>query len=166
MKLCLSYSLYRLSIIQQHKLTAFSMIRWVSAKLHYTQRDRSREVLAATNLPHRNAIVLTSTCQYVVMWQFFGRWWWICCTTSCRIVVSSSVGGVVHHVRSRCPCSGVWHLSRDYKYYCDSIPRRIRLPDYDGSDRNYDSTAIRLRSDYDVTRAPASIRRDSTRAKI
>ena len=37
--------------------------------------------------------------------------------------------------------------------------------DYDGSDRNYDSTAIRLRSDYDVWRAPASIRRDSTRAK-
>jgi len=35
--------------------------------------------------------------------------WQICCTTSCRIVVSSSVGGVVQHVRSRCPCSGVWH---------------------------------------------------------
>jgi len=31
--------------------------------------------------------------------------------TSCRIVVSSFVGGVVQHVRSRCPCSGVWHLS-------------------------------------------------------
>jgi len=34
----------------------------------------------------------------IVMWQ-------ICC----RIVVSLSVGGVVQHVRSRCPCSGVWH---------------------------------------------------------
>jgi len=31
--------------------------------------------------------------------------WQICCTTSCRIVVSSSVGGIVQHVRSRCPCS-------------------------------------------------------------
>ena len=37
--------------------------------------------------------------------------WRICCTTSCRIVVILSVGGVVQHVRSRCPCSaGVWHL--------------------------------------------------------
>jgi len=36
--------------------------------------------------------------------------WQICCTTSCRIVVSLSVGGVVQHIRSRCPCSGVWHL--------------------------------------------------------
>ena len=38
----------------------------------------------------------------VAMWQ-------ICCTTSCRIVVSLSVGGVVQHIRNRCPCSGVWH---------------------------------------------------------
>jgi len=38
--------------------------------------------------------------------------WRICCITSCRTVVSSSVGGVVQHVRSRCPCSGVWHLIR------------------------------------------------------
>ena len=44
--------------------------------------------------------------------------WQICCTTSCTIVVSSSVGGVtavVQHVRrllrSRCPCSGVWHYA-------------------------------------------------------
>ena len=34
-----------------------------------------------------------------------------------------------------------------------------------GRDYNCDSTTIRLRSDYDVSRAPASIRRDSTRAK-
>jgi len=36
--------------------------------------------------------------------------WQICCTTSSRIVVSLSVGGVVQHVRSRCPCvdCGVW----------------------------------------------------------
>jgi len=27
------------------------------------------------------------------------------------VVVSSSVGGVVQHVRSRCPCSGVWPLT-------------------------------------------------------
>jgi len=32
-------------------------------------------------------------------------------------------------------------------------------------DYNCDSTMIRLRSDYDVSRAPASIHRDSTRAK-
>jgi len=32
----------------------------------------------------------------------------ICRTTSCRIVASSSVGGVAQHIRSRCPCSGVW----------------------------------------------------------
>ena len=47
--------------------------------------------------------------------------------------------------------------------------RRIRRYhdafDYDRSDRNYDSTAIRLQSDYDVSRTPASIRRDSMRAK-
>jgi len=30
---------------------------------------------------------------------------------------------------------------------------------------DYDTTTIRLRSDYDISRAPASIRRDSTRAK-
>jgi len=53
-----------------------------------------------------------STCQDGEMWQIFVRWWRICCTTSCRIVVSSSVGGVVQHVRSRCPCSGVWHYSK------------------------------------------------------
>ena len=27
-----------------------------------------------------------------------------------QLVVSLAVGGVVQHVRSRCPCSGVWHL--------------------------------------------------------
>jgi len=52
-----------------------------------------------------------STCQDVGMWKIFVRWWWICCTTSCRTVVSLSVGGVVQHIRSRCPCSGVWHLT-------------------------------------------------------
>jgi len=37
--------------------------------------------------------------------------WQICCTASCRIiVVSLSVGGVVQHVRSRCPC-GVWYTT-------------------------------------------------------
>ena len=55
-----------------------------------------------------------STCQDVWMWQIFVRWWWICCTASCRIVVSSSVGGVVQHVRSRCPCNGVWALRRTF----------------------------------------------------
>jgi len=50
--------------------------------------------------------------------------WQICCTTSCRIVVSLSVGGVEQHVRSRCPCSGVWHLlSAVAKYSADVKPR-------------------------------------------
>jgi len=39
--------------------------------------------------------------------------WQICSATSCRIVVSLSDGGVVQHVHSQCPCSGVWHLLHD-----------------------------------------------------
>jgi len=66
---------------------------------------------STTNLPHRSARAQLSTCPDVGMWQIFVRLWWLCCTTSCRIVVSSSVGGVVQHVRSRCPCSGVWHYT-------------------------------------------------------
>jgi len=34
----------------------------------------------------------------IAMWQIF--------CTCCRIVVNLSVGGVVQHVRSRCPCRG------------------------------------------------------------
>ena len=53
------------------------------------------------NVPRSN--ILTSMLgSGIAMWQ-------ICSTTSCRIVVSLSVGGVVQHVRTRCPCSGVWH---------------------------------------------------------
>ena len=61
----------------------------------------------------------------------------------------------------------VYTISPKAVIYCDSstIRRYHDAFDYDGSDRNYDSTAIRLRSDYDVSRAPVSIRRDSTRAK-
>jgi len=76
-----------------------------------------------------------STCEDVGMWQIFVRWWWICCTTSCRIVVSSSVGGVrlccIQHVRSRCPCSGVWHLVAQVLFYCtkrNSPPSRVSVP--------------------------------------
>jgi len=76
-----------------------------------------------------------STCQDVGMWQIFVRWWWIYCTTSCRTAVSSSVGGVVQHLSSRCPCSGVWHLlfkrtdaksttTRSIKCYCYASVRR------------------------------------------
>ena len=33
-----------------------------------------------------------------------------------------SVGGVVQHVRSRCPCSGVWHLCGwQLKVSCDAV---------------------------------------------
>jgi len=56
-------------------------------------------------------------------------------------------------------------LSRDYNCDSTTIRRYHDAFDYDGSDRNYDLTAIRLRSDYDVSRTSASIRRDSTRAK-
>jgi len=55
------------------------------------------------NLPHPNIL----TCRDVGLWH---------CDVanllyeSCRIVVSLPVGSVVQHVRSRCPCSGVWHL--------------------------------------------------------
>jgi len=52
-----------------------------------------------------------------------------------------------------------------FDYDKTTIRRYHDAFDYDGSDRNYDSTAIRLRSDYDVLRAPASIRRNSTREK-
>ena len=38
--------------------------------------------------------------------------WWICCTASCRTIVSLSVGGVVQHVLSRGPSSGVWAIYR------------------------------------------------------
>jgi len=57
--------------------------------------------------------------------------WQICCTTSCRIVVSSSVGdGVVQYVRSRCPCSGVWHL---IPYSVFGIVNLVKCPDYASS---------------------------------
>jgi len=50
-----------------------------------------------------------STSWHVEMFSSGTAMWQIRWTTSCRIVVSLSVGGVVQHVRSRCPCSGVWH---------------------------------------------------------
>ena len=40
---------------------------------------------------------------------------------SCRIIVSSSVGGVIQHVRSRCPCSGVWHLHRKWLHLDNGV---------------------------------------------
>jgi len=45
-----------------------------------------------------------------------------------------------------------------FDYDTTTIRRYHDAFDYGGSDRNYDSTAIRLRSDYEVSRAPASIR--------
>jgi len=57
-------------------------------------------------LPRPNIL----TCRDVGFWHCV---WQICCTTSCRIIVENlSVGGVVQHVRSRCPRSGVWHFIR------------------------------------------------------
>ena len=75
------------------------------------QAHNNSTTCCTTNLPHRNARAQhLDMSRHFGMWQISVRWWRICCTTSCRIVVSLSVGGVVQHVRSRCPCSGVWHL--------------------------------------------------------
>ena len=74
----------------------------LSVKLHYADTGYGH-VVHPNILTCRDFALRFATC------QIFVRWWWICCTTSCRIVVSLSVGGVVQHVRSRCPCSGVWH---------------------------------------------------------
>jgi len=40
--------------------------------------------------------------------------------------MSSSIGGVVQHVRSRCPCSGVWHL---FVFFLQHIKRNIFFAD-------------------------------------
>ena len=56
-------------------------------------------------------------------------------------------------------------LQLRFHYDTTTIQRYYDAFNYDGSDRNYDSTAKRLRQDYDVSHAPASIRRDLTRAK-
>jgi len=47
----------------------------------------------------------------------------------------------------------------------EALHKLMFYPQHLRGDYSYDSTVIRLRSDYDVSRAPASIRRDSTRAK-
>ena len=102
------------------------------AKLHYTDTSYGHVVQHHQRTPtdERTTILQQichiampepniSTCQDVGMWQIFVRRCWICCTTSRRILVSSSVGGVrcqlvvfVTGVRSRCPCSGVRHLTK------------------------------------------------------
>jgi len=145
------------------------------AKFHYTDTgyehwlrtpptDGQAHNNSTTNLPHRNAKaqhIDVSRCWDVANFSpllvFVGgvcivyKWTMVRVSESAepppsysslfQRVKAVSVGGV----RSRCPCSGVWLLSRDY---------------------NCDSTTIRLRYDYDVSRALASIRRDSTRAKM
>jgi len=106
-----------------------------SVKLHYTDTGYITDMLYTTsptdelsvhnnsatccttnsppkdkNVPHPN--IFTCRGSGIAMSQ-------ICCTTSCRIVVSLSVGGVVQHVRSRCPCSGVWHLRHAHRKKAD-----------------------------------------------
>jgi len=81
--------------------------------------DKLTTTCCTTNLPHHNARAqhldmsrcwdVANFCPLVVNLLY---------TTSRRIVVSSSVGGVVQHVHSRCPCSGVWHLVLLYKFLC------------------------------------------------
>ena len=66
-----------------------------------------------TNSPSSSNGQKFATTQYLGMsrcWALALRCGQICCTTSCRIVVNLSVGGVKQHVRSLCPCSGVWQL--------------------------------------------------------
>jgi len=76
------------------------------------------------------------------------------------IVVHYTIAFVVydHGTRHSCStCNTQFGLSRDYN--CDSTTIRPYHDafGYDGSDQNYDSTAIRLRSDYDVSHAHTSI---------
>jgi len=89
----------------------------VSAKLYYmdtgyghppTDELATILQLVVQHIHHQR----TKICHNSTSWhvEMLGSMWWICCTTSCRIVVTVSVGGVVQHVRSRCPWSGVWHL--------------------------------------------------------
>jgi len=72
------------------------------------QAHNNSTTCCTTKLPHRNARAhhldmsrcwdVANLCPLVV--NFLVQ----------QVVVSSSVGGVVQHVRSRCPSSGVWHL--------------------------------------------------------
>jgi len=70
----------------------------------------SSTTCCTTNSPPTDKICHIPTSWHVEMLGSGIAMWQICCTTSCRIVAILSVGGVVQHVRSRCPCSGVWHL--------------------------------------------------------
>jgi len=94
-----------------------------SAKLHHTDTGYGHAVPPTDELTTILQLVVqqihhqrTKICHIPTSWhvEMLGSdiaMWHICCTTSCRIVVSLSVGGAVQHVRSRCPCSGVWHLT-------------------------------------------------------
>jgi len=92
-----------------------------SAKLHYTdtgyghvvqhhQRTSSQQFYNLLYDKFTTNGQNFATFQHLDMsrcWALHGIAIWQIC---CRIVVSSSVGGVVQHVRSRCPRSGVWHI--------------------------------------------------------
>ena len=52
----------------------------------------------------RTKICHIPTSWHVEMFDYGIAMWQICCTTSCRFAVSLSVGGIVQHIRSRCPC--------------------------------------------------------------
>jgi len=98
----------------------------ISAKLHYTDTGYGHVVEVRTPPTEELTTILQlvvqkichiampepniSTCQDVGMWQILSVGSeFVVQQLTCRIVLSSSVGGVVQHVRSRCPCSGVWH---------------------------------------------------------
>jgi len=72
--------------------------------------DRTTSSVLAMNIgyghPQRTKIRHIPSCHVEMLGSDIAIWQ-ICCI----IVVSLSVGGVVQHVRSRCPCSGVWLLT-------------------------------------------------------
>ena len=78
----------------------------ICAKLHYTDTGYGHHQRTSSQQSYhqRTEICHIPTSWHVEMLGSGIAMWQICC----RIVVSSSVGGVVQHIRSRCPCSGVW----------------------------------------------------------
>jgi len=148
------------------------VLRYVSAKLHYTDIGYTDMLYNTTNGHHQrtSSQQVVDVVQHVrsrlnLLYNILPATEWTCCSTTptdelttilqlvvqqihhqrtnichiptswhvemlgsgiakwqicCRIVVSSSVGGVVQHVRCRCPRSGVWHL-RNVTLPCVSL---------------------------------------------
>ena len=92
----------------------------------------------------------------------------ILCILVLAAAVTSTAGNVLLLVYHQLSHNNEFNLSRDYN--CDSTTTRLGYVVYYDTTTHSTTTEvveimIRLRYDYDVSRAPASIRRDSTRAK-